>query len=86
MAKRKITVTVDEDVVEQVKLLGAESLSAVVNDALAAHIERLARRAALRELLESWEEQFGPVPEADAAAAGGAFDELDGLATGRGAA
>lgn len=86
MAKRKITVTVDEDVVEQVKLLGAESLSGVVNDALGIHIDRLARHAALRELLESWEEQLGPVPEAAATAARGAFDELDGLAGGRGVA
>ncbi|MGH2706691.1 MAG: type II toxin-antitoxin system CcdA family antitoxin [Actinomycetota bacterium] len=52
MAKRKITVTVDEDLVELARRLGVETLSGVVNEALAAHLERLARRAALRQLLE----------------------------------
>lgn len=86
MAKRKITVTVDEEIVEQAHLLGVESLSAVVNEALTVHVERLARRAALRELLDTWEREFGPVSEAAAADARAAFDELDGVAEGRGAA
>ncbi|MGH3828957.1 MAG: type II toxin-antitoxin system CcdA family antitoxin [Pseudonocardiaceae bacterium] len=86
MAKRKITVTVDEGLVEQAHQLGLESLSAVVNQALAAHIERLARRAALRQLLDGWEREFGPVSEAAAAQARAVFDELDGTAAGRGAA
>ena len=34
MAKRKITVTVDESLVDQVQALGAASLSSVVNEAL----------------------------------------------------
>ena len=41
MAKRKITVTVDEGLVEQAQRLGVDSLSAVVNEALTAHVERL---------------------------------------------
>ena len=86
MAKRKITVTVDEGLVEQANLLGVESLSAVVNQALAAHIERLARRAALRQLLDGWERECGPVSEAAAARARAAFDELDGVTDGRGVA
>ena len=87
MAKRKVTVTVDEEIVEQARALGVgPSLSAVVNDALAAHIERLARRAALGELLDAWDEQLGPVPDADQAAARTAFDDLDGVATDKGAA
>lgn len=40
MAKRKITVTVDDDLVEAVQRLGAESLSSVVNAALARDVER----------------------------------------------
>lgn len=86
MAKRKITVTVDERLVEQAHLLGVESLSAVVNQALAAHIERVARRAALRRLLDGWDRECGPVSEAAAAQAQAVFDELDGAADGRGAA
>lgn len=86
MAKRKITVTVDEAVVQQAQHLGEENLSAVVNEALAAHVERRARMAALRELLDRWEAELGPVPEADVVAARGAFDELDGVTLGQDAA
>lgn len=86
MAKRKITVTVDEELVAQAHLLGVESLSAVVNQALAAHVERLARRAALRQLLDNWERELGPVSDVAAAEARATFDELDGTAEGRGAA
>ncbi|MGH8907254.1 MAG: type II toxin-antitoxin system CcdA family antitoxin [Egibacteraceae bacterium] len=85
MAKRKITVTVDEEVVEQARLLGMDNFSAVVNEALTAHVERLARGAALDELLDDWERKFGPVSEAAAAEARAAFDEVDGIAEGRGA-
>jgi len=88
MAKRKITVTVDEGLVEAAQRLGVESLSAVVNEALAGHVERLAQRAALRQLLDDWEREFGPVPDAAMAEARQAFDDLDGGGTeaGRGAA
>ncbi|MDN5930348.1 MAG: type II toxin-antitoxin system CcdA family antitoxin [Pseudonocardia sp.] len=83
MAKRKITVTVDEATLEQAHALGVENLSAVVDDALGIHVRRLARQAALRDLLESWEQSAGPVSEADSAAARAAFDELDALAPDR---
>ena len=80
MAKRKITVTVDEDLVESVQALGAESLSAVVNDALAAEVERRARAAALGRLLAEWDAAFGPVSGAAAAGAAAAFDDVDAVA------
>lgn len=86
MAKRKITVTVDEEVVEQARLLGESHLSAIVNEALALHVEQLARRAALRKLLDAWDAELGPVPGADVATARAAFDELDGMTAGRGVA
>jgi|GEM_PF-1562869 post-segregation antitoxin (ccd killing protein) len=82
MSKRKITVTVDEEIVAQAQQLGAENLSAVVNNALALHVERLASRAALRQLLDSWNDEFGALPDAEIAAAGAAFDELNGLGLG----
>jgi post-segregation antitoxin (ccd killing protein) len=82
MAKRKITVTVDEELVELAHRLGTETLSGVVNEALAAHVERLGRRAALRELLEGWDATLGPVSAEAAAAARAAFDDLDGLSQG----
>jgi post-segregation antitoxin (ccd killing protein) len=79
MAKRKITVTVDAATVERAQALGVQNLSAVVDAALEIHVERLARQAALRDLLESWDRAAGPVPEAEQAAARAAFDELDGI-------
>lgn len=83
MAKRKITVTVDAATLEQAQALGVQNLSAVVDDALAVHVERLARLAALADLLESWDNEFGPVSATDRASARAAFDELDGLTNDR---
>ncbi len=83
MAKRKITVTVDAAILEQAQSLGVQNLSAVVDEALEIHVERLARQAALRELLDTWDREAGPVPESEKAAARAAFDELDGLTDGR---
>ncbi len=80
MAKRKITVTVDESLVEAVQALGAESLSGVVNAALAEEVERRARSAALGRLLADWDETFGPVPDHIVADAAAAFDDLDATA------
>lgn len=80
MAKRKITVTVDADLVEELRA-GEEAMSAVVNQALAAHFERRARHAALGDLLAEWESRLGPVSEVAATAARVAFDEADGLAS-----
>lgn len=63
--------------------LGVQNLSAVVDHALAIHVERLARPAALRDSLQSWDDEFGPVLTTEQAAAQAAFDELDGPAGGR---
>jgi hypothetical protein len=83
MAKRKITVTVDEDLVEAVQDLGAESLSSVINAALASEVDRRARASALERLLAEWDAEFGPVPAAVAASAAAAFDDLDATAEAR---
>jgi hypothetical protein len=79
MAKRKITVTVDAELVDSVQALGAGSLSAVVNDALSHEVDRLARAAALGRLLAEWDEAFGPVSAAAAADAAAVFDDLDAV-------
>jgi len=75
MAKRKITVTVDEELVDLAHALGEEKLSAVVNTALAEHVERLGRLATLRDLLDQWDAQAGPVPPEVREDAIAAFDE-----------
>lgn len=77
MAKRKITVTVDEELVELIHELGEERLSTVVNAALADHVERLGRLASLRSLLDRWEEEAGPVSAEAQAEAVAAFDEFE---------
>lgn len=71
------SVTVDEELVRLAHAFGEEKLSAVVNTALAEHVERLGRLEALRQPLDQWEVQAGPVSleiQADAAAA---FDEAE---------
>ncbi|MGH9114696.1 MAG: hypothetical protein ACRDWW_02590 [Acidimicrobiales bacterium] len=80
MVKRKITVTVDENLVEDVKVLGTDSLSAVVNSALASELERRSRAVALKRLIEDWDGRLGPVHSEVAEAAGAAFDDLDATA------
>jgi post-segregation antitoxin (ccd killing protein) len=80
MAKRKITVTVDEELVDLARAFGDEKLSGIVNAALADHVERLGRLAALRQLLDDWEAEAGPVSAAARTEAAAAFDEVDGPA------
>lgn len=77
MAKRKITVTVDEQLVAAVQALGADSVSAVVNSALAHEVDRRSRAATLGRVLAEWDVKYGPVPDDDAAAAAAAFDALE---------
>lgn len=79
MGKRKITVTVDEELVALAQRLDDDTLSGTVNAALRVHLHRLARREALRELLDTWEAEHGPVSEEAAAEARAAFDELDDI-------
>jgi len=79
MAKRKITVTVDEDLVDPARQLGDENLSGVVNDALGAHVDLLARLGALRTQLERWDAEGDPISAKAADEAASAFDELDGV-------
>jgi hypothetical protein len=81
MAKRKITVTVDQELVDSVQTIGTESLSAVINTALAQEVDRRARAAALSRLLAEWDSKFGAVAAGDAAAAVTAFDDVDAVAT-----
>lgn len=57
-------------------------LPASVNETLARHVDRVARRGALRELLSGWERSVGPVGADEASAAAAAFDELEGVGPG----
>lgn len=78
MGKRKITITVDEDLVEWLRAED-EAVSAVVNTALRAHHERWLCQRALADLLDEWDDEQGPVPQWAIDDAKSAFDELDGI-------
>ncbi|MGH3273433.1 MAG: hypothetical protein ACRDNZ_03800 [Streptosporangiaceae bacterium] len=67
----------DEELVDLAHAFGEQKLSAVVNAALAEHVERLGRLATLRQLLDRWEAQAGPVPAELRADAAAAFDETE---------
>ncbi|HEV2371385.1 MAG TPA: hypothetical protein VGS19_04370 [Streptosporangiaceae bacterium] len=75
----------DEELVDLAHAFGEERLSTVVIAALAEHVERLGRLATLRDLLDRWEAQAGPVPPEFRADAAAAFDEAEdspGMAAG----
>jgi hypothetical protein len=63
MAKEKVTLTLEAlNLAALRSLVGARSLSASVDAAVAAHLERLTHLAAVDEWLEELEEAHGPVP------------------------
>lgn len=80
MSKRKVAITVDEELVSTLQRLDSGPLSAVVDDALASEVERRGRPAPLSRLLTEWDAALGPVSEAAATAARSAFDDLDAVA------
>lgn len=71
MAKEKVTLTLDADRLARLRAaVGGRSLSATVDAALAAHLDRLEHLAAVDDWLVELAAQDGPVtPEATAWAA-----------------
>ncbi|MFF6775532.1 CopG family transcriptional regulator [Streptomyces sp. NPDC012637] len=74
MATKKVTVTIPEDLLEEVRAEAAEhGLSAYIAEAL-----RLRRdRDRLRELVDWLEEEHGPITEDERAAALAELDDID---------
>jgi antitoxin CcdA len=62
MAKRKISVSLDEDLVEELEA-GGEALSAQVNEAIRVELTRRRRQRLLREMLDELDEALGPPDE-----------------------
>jgi hypothetical protein len=89
-AKRKVSVTLDADLVAAIEAEGGENLSAEVNSALRAEFTRRRRRQALGELLDHLARERGSLdtPEDEAEIArymrllGGLPDEPDTLRAG----
>jgi hypothetical protein len=63
MAKEKVTLTLDAEQVDELRrLVGARSLSAAVDSAVAAYLERVRHLAAVDDWLVELERTHGPVP------------------------
>ena len=63
MAKEKVTLTLDGKNLTALRgLVGSRSLSASVDQAIAAHVARLKHLAAVDEWLEELEQEHGPIP------------------------
>jgi Post-segregation antitoxin CcdA len=78
MAKRKITVTIDEDLLDSIPELGTENVSSLLNKALRTELEARARHQALGLLLEELRIAHGEPTEEALRAAEDAFAELEG--------
>lgn len=61
--KTKVTLTLDADQLGELrKLVGARSISAAVDAAVAAYLDRMRHLAAVDEWLAELEREHGPVP------------------------
>jgi len=63
MAKEKVTLTLDADQLEELRTIaGARSLSAAVDNAVAAYLTKWRHLAAVDDWLTDLEREHGPVP------------------------
>ena len=63
MSKEKVTLTLDADKLSALRaLVGSRSLSATIDRALAAHLDRLRHAEAVDAWLRELDEEHGPVP------------------------
>ena len=76
MPKKKLTVTVDESILDDLNRLGFENVSATVNEALASMIERKLRLEALGRLVDDLITANGEPTAEHYAASEAAFAEL----------
>jgi len=78
MNKRRVTLNLDEDVVQALEAIGGRSLSATANDALRGAVAVAAHQAALSRWLDELDERYGaPSPE-DYALADATLDAATG--------
>lgn len=78
MRKRRVTLSLDEDLVEALAAVAGRSLSAVANAALRQAVTAEAHRAALLHWLDELDDQHGPPTPADLALADDLLDEAEG--------
>lgn len=77
MKKRRITLNLDEDVVEALEALGGRSLSATANAALREAVELEAHRAALLRWLDELDTKYGAPTAEELAAADALLDAVE---------
>ncbi len=76
MKKRRVTLNLDEDVVEALEAAGGRSMSGVANDALREALAAAAHRAALLEWLDELDEEHGRASDEEIAAADTLLDAV----------
>ncbi|MGH9187782.1 MAG: hypothetical protein ACRD0U_18550 [Acidimicrobiales bacterium] len=74
--KKRVTVNLDEDLVEFLKETDASSVSAAVNDAVRGAVEAEAHRQAVLEWVDELNQKHGFPTEDDYAAAEADLDEI----------
>jgi hypothetical protein len=79
MKKRRVTLSLDEDVIEALESLGGRSVSAVANEALRNAVAVEAHRRALLRWLDQLDLDFGAPSPADLAAADEILDAAEGV-------
>ena len=85
MPKEKVTLTLDSESLAQVRAIaGSRSLSAAVDAALAAYVDKLRHLTAVDSWLAEMERDHGPVPAETLEWAARAVDEWDEPAPKRG--
>lgn len=76
MAKEKVTLTLDtEQLAELRSLVDARSLSATVDEAIAARLARVRHAQAVGEWLDELADEHGPIPQDAKDWAAGVFDD-----------
>ncbi len=78
MRKRRVTLTLDEDIVQMLESSGGRSLSATANDALRRAVAVEAHRAALERWLDELDATYGSATPDERAAIEQLVDELAG--------
>ncbi|MBA2729795.1 MAG: type II toxin-antitoxin system CcdA family antitoxin [Euzebyaceae bacterium] len=66
-SKRKVSLSLDADLVDELEHAPDEALSAQVNSAIRAEVQRRRRHRALRELLNQLDDADGPLTADDEA-------------------
>jgi hypothetical protein len=77
MKKRRVTLNLDEDVIEALESVRGRSISATANDALRGAIAVEAHRAALVRWLDELDAEYGSASPAEIAATEALVDHLE---------